>query len=340
MNPIEVFVDYFARLQGWLFEQWIQPLLFRTGLNHFSEQAFDGTELLLAGVLEISLLIIVLGTLERFFPAEQQKDRLSTRVDRFYTFLHRLGFFPLFAFAVLTPAFNALEGQMRLIGLSRINLEQSLAKLNDSAAWQGFLERPLVSFCIYLLILDFADYWIHRAQHRLEPWWQLHALHHSQRQMNFWSDNRNHLLDDLLRDALMAALAMILGASPSQYVGLVMVSRVLQSMQHANLKWRFGWFGERLLVSPSFHRLHHSIGIGHEGLRKGCNFAVLFPIWDVIFRTADFRPGFVATGIRDQLSGKTYGDRFWSQQALALKRMVLSLMTLLPFSKKRSPHAP
>jgi sterol desaturase/sphingolipid hydroxylase (fatty acid hydroxylase superfamily) len=132
---------------------------------------------------------------------------------------------------------------------------------------------------------------------------------------------------------------MVLGASPGQYVALVVVSRMLQSLQHANLKWRFGTVGERLLVSPSFHRLHHGIGIGHEGRHKGCNFAVLFPLWDVIFGTADFRPGFVATGIRDQLEGRNYGERFWSQQCLALQRMSVALQIFLRFSKKSSRHA-
>jgi sterol desaturase/sphingolipid hydroxylase (fatty acid hydroxylase superfamily) len=329
----------FSNLQAWLFEQWIQPTLFWLGLNHLSEQAFDATELLLAGALEIGFLVLVLGSLEHFFPVEEQNDQRSKRVDQIYTLLHRLGIFPLFAFAVLTPLVDALESRLRLMGVSRLNLEQTLSRLLESPAWHSFFEQPLVSFVLYLVILDFADYWIHRAQHGVEPWWQLHALHHSQRQMNYWSDNRNHLLDDLLRDALMAAIAMILGASPGQYVGLVLVSRVLQSLQHANLKWRFGALGERLLVSPSFHRLHHGLGIGHEGRSKGCNFAVLFPLWDVIFGTADFRPGFVPTGIRDQLEGKEYGQGFWSQQALALKRAVISLRLFLNFSKKSSKRA-
>jgi sterol desaturase/sphingolipid hydroxylase (fatty acid hydroxylase superfamily) len=339
MSLLDFFMAMFASVQGWLFEQWIQPVLFRLGLNHLSEQAFDATELLLAGAIEIGFLVAFLGTLERFFPAERQDDMPSKRLDRLYTLLHRLGLFPLFAFALLTPVVDALESHLRMSGVSRLNLEQALSGLSNSPYWQSFFDQPLVSFFLYLLILDFADYWIHRAQHRFEPWWQLHALHHSQRQMNFWSDNRNHLLDDLIRDALMAALAMILGASPGQYVGLVVVSRMLQSLQHANLKWRFGSLGERVLVSPSFHRLHHGMGIGHEGKSKGCNFAVLFPLWDVIFRTADFRPGFVPTGIRDQLDGKSYGDHFWSQQSLALKQMLCSLSNLLPFSKKSSRHA-
>jgi sterol desaturase/sphingolipid hydroxylase (fatty acid hydroxylase superfamily) len=91
------------------------------------------------------------------------------------------------------------------------------------------------------------------------------------------------------------------------------------------------WFGpvfERVLVSPRFHRLHHSIGAGHEskgrGTLGGHNFAVLFPIWDVLFRTGDFRLRYDPTGIRDQLAeegGRDYGSGFWSQQWLGLRRV-------------------
>ena len=62
-------------------------------------------------------------------------------------------------------------------------------------AWFGFLA--------YLLVFDFIDYWLHRAQHGASWWWGLHSLHHSQRQMTLWSDNRNHLLDDLIRDSVL-----------------------------------------------------------------------------------------------------------------------------------------
>jgi hypothetical protein len=111
--------------------------------------------------------------------------------------------------------------------------------------------------------------------------------------MTFWSDQRNHLLDDLLRDALLAMVAIAVGVAPGQFVALVIASRVLQSLQHANLRWRWPGGLERVLVSPSFHRLHHAMGIGHEGPARGVNFAVLFPVWDVLFRTADWRPGFI-----------------------------------------------
>ena len=310
---IHWFESWFAEAQRWLFESAVQPLVYSLGLMTYHEQAFDATEWFLLGVIEVLVLALVLGGLQRWFPVEPLNDRATVRTDIVYTLLHRLGIFPLILFAIFTPLLDALEGWLRMLGLSRMNLEQMLP---------GLAHQPMVSFLIYLVVLDFADYWLHRGQHRFHWWWQLHALHHSQRQMTFWSDNRNHLLDDLIRDVLFALLAMIIGVAPSQFVALLIASRVLQSVQHANLRWRFGAVGERLLVSPSFHRLHHGIGYGHEGRRHGCNFAVLLPIWDMVFGTADFRPGFVATGVRDQLQGRNYGTGFWSQQWLALRRMV------------------
>ena len=59
----------------------------------------------------------------------------------------------------------------------------------------------------YLLLFDLVDYALHRAQHHFDWWWQLHAVHHSQRQMTMWSDNRNHLLDDVIRDCIIVVVA-------------------------------------------------------------------------------------------------------------------------------------
>jgi sterol desaturase/sphingolipid hydroxylase (fatty acid hydroxylase superfamily) len=60
------------------------------------------------------------------------------------------------------------------------------------------LGQPVLTFVLYAIILDWADYWRHRLSHRFGWWWALHSLHHAQRQMTFWSDDRNHLLDDLI----------------------------------------------------------------------------------------------------------------------------------------------
>ncbi|HWS74410.1 MAG TPA: sterol desaturase family protein [Quisquiliibacterium sp.] len=305
--------DAISAAQGWLYETLVQPLLFASGLINFGDQAYDALEWMVIGAIEVAAMAAVLPILERRWAAEPLVDRAAVRTDVLYTLLHRLGAFPLIAFALLTPAFDALESALRLDGFARLEIDRW---------WPGVTDLPAVSFVIYLVLLDFVDYWMHRGQHRFAWWWALHAVHHSQRQMTFWSDNRNHVLDDLLRDAVLAVVAILVGVAPGQFIGLIVASRVLQSVQHGNLRWRWGGLGERLLVSPSYHRLHHAIGYGHDGPARGCNFAVLFPVWDLLFGTADFRPGFVPTGVRDQLEGRDYGRGFWSQQWLALRRLV------------------
>ncbi len=311
MTLFDSLVDAVRWLQLWVFEGLVQPLLFASGSMGLAEVAFDFTEAMVLGAIEVLVLALVLGGLERLAPVEPVTDRGAVRTDIFYTLLHRLGGFGLMVFWLLTPLFDALEAKLRLLGLSRMNIDQ---------IWPGITDRPLVSFLMYLVVLDIVDYWLHRGQHRLQWWWQLHAVHHSQRQMTFWSDQRNHLLDDLIRDATLAMVAIAVGVAPGQFVALVMASRVLESLQHANLRWRWPGALEKVLVSPSYHRLHHAIGFGHEGPARGVNFAVLFPIWDIVFRTADWRIGFVPTGIRDQLDGRDYGRGFWSQQWRAIER--------------------
>jgi sterol desaturase/sphingolipid hydroxylase (fatty acid hydroxylase superfamily) len=311
MFPLNAIADGVHALQQLIFEGLVQPLLFAMGWMRFAEELFDFTEWVVLGALEIAVLAVVLGWMERRWPAEPVTDRKAIRTDVLYTLLHRLGAFSLLVFALFTPLFDEMEGWLRLLGLSRLNVDQ---------IWPGVTDLPIASFLIYLVLFDFVDYWMHRGQHRIGWWWSLHAVHHSQRQMTFWSDQRNHLLDDLLRDAVLAIAGVALGVPPGQFVALVIASRVLQSLQHANLRLRWPGVTERLLVSPSFHRLHHAIGYGHEGPARGVNFAVLFPVWDIVFRTADWRPGFVPTGIRDQLEGRDYGRGFWSQQWLAIGR--------------------
>ena len=307
----------FDAVHTWLFEAAVQPLLFAAGASNWLEDAYPATEWFLLGLVQVVVLAAVLRPLEAWFPAERWSDRRGVGVDVIYTLLHRLGAFALFVFVLLRPLADAVAGRLRTLEITPLNLD---------ALWPGVTDVPVVAFVMYLLVLDLLDYGLHRAQHRLRWWWALHALHHAQRKMSFWTDDRNHLLDSLILDAVKAAVALAIGVEPAQFVGLIIASRVLQSLQHANLAWTYGPVGY-LLVSPVFHRVHHAIGIGHEGPYRGCNFAVLFPVWDVLFGSADFRRSVEPTGIRDQLvgpagQGRDYGDGFWRQQWLGLRRMV------------------
>jgi sterol desaturase/sphingolipid hydroxylase (fatty acid hydroxylase superfamily) len=310
MNWIE---SIFSAAQQWLFETLVSPLMFALGLGNLMEDGYDATGWLLVGLLQIVVMLLVIVPLQRWRPVEPVRDRAAIRTDILYTLIHRLGLFRLALFFGVDPLFDELFGALSVAGIGSFHLDQ---------VWPGVTDIGWVSLLLYLVAFDFADYWIHRGQHGLRWWWSLHALHHSQRQMTVWSDNRNHLLDDLLRDSLLVLLAHAIGVAPGQFVAIVALTQLSESLQHANLRLWFGSLGERLWISPRFHRLHHAVGLGHEGPRQGHNFGVMLPWWDMMFGTANFELRFDPTGIRDQVEkGRDYGQGFCSQQWLGLKRL-------------------
>jgi len=320
---IDTLTDWFQLGQQLLFEHAIEPAAWWLGLGSLLEDAFDATGWLLVGLLQLVVMATLLRALERWRPVEPVTDRHAVRVDMLYTAIHKLGLVQLAMFFAIEPAWDWLSGQLRLVGVDTFQLD---------ALWPGVTDIPLVSFLLYLVVLDLAGYWLHRAQHHFEWWWALHSLHHSQRQMTLWSDDRNHLLDDVLLGTALALLARVIGVAPGQFISLVALSQLMQSLQHVNARIWFGAALERVVVSPRFHRLHHAIGFGHEargrGTLGGHNFGVLFSFWDLLFGTACIRAGYEATGIRDQLAaegGRDYGRGFVAQQWLGLKRLGTAL---------------
>ncbi|MBS1236625.1 MAG: hypothetical protein H6R46_1420 [Proteobacteria bacterium] len=313
---LDTLSNLFTTVHAWLFETLVQPALYQLGFMTYAEQAFSALEVSLYGVLEIGLMLLLLRPLEWWRPVERWPDRRAVRVDVLYTVLHNLGIVPLAVFLLLQPLEQAIDGTLRLNGVIPPSLEELVPWL---------AAHPLASFFAYLAILDFAEYWRHRLQHRFHWWWALHALHHSQRQLSLWADQRNHLLDNVLSDLWLVVVALLVGVPPGQFLGIVVLMRLIESLSHTNVRLSFGWLGDRLLVSPHFHRQHHGIGVGHEGRAMGCNFAPLFPLWDLLFGTARLAPDYPATGIRDQLDGVDYGKGFIRQQVLGIKRLTRAL---------------
>lgn len=319
---IDWIANAFDSLQLALYESVVQPVVFALGFGNLLEDAFDATGWLMWGVIQVAVILLGIGLLERRWPVEPVTDHAAVRTDVIYTLIHRLGLVRLVMFFSIEPLWDGIASELRLAGLPTWQLD---------GLWPGVTDIAWVSLLLYLVVFDFVGYWLHRAQHQFNWWWALHSLHHSQRQMTMWSDNRNHLLDDILIATAFALLARLIGVEPGQFVAITVITQLLESLQHANTRVAFGAVGERLLISPRFHRLHHSIGIGHESAGRGTlgghNFGVLLPVWDLLFRTHNFDARFDATGVRDQLpeeGARDYGAGFWRQQWLGLTRLATS----------------
>jgi sterol desaturase/sphingolipid hydroxylase (fatty acid hydroxylase superfamily) len=266
------------QIQGTIFETAIEPALFHLGLMDWSEDIFDGVEFALYGALAVALAYILFRPLELLRPVETWGERSAVRTDIVYTLVHRVGVVPAILFVVLAPIGVMIDSYARFKGYIPPAIEQLVTPL---------LNHPFATFLVYMVVLDFGEYWRHRLQHRLRWWWALHSLHHDQRQMTLWSDDRNHILDDVLALVWSGTLAMLIDVPPGEYPLVLIGFRLIESLSHTNVRLNFGRFGSAALVGPHYHRVHHSIehAAAPFNRSRGCNFAVILPIWDVIFGT-------------------------------------------------------
>ena len=295
-NPLSAAIaSAYASVQEFLFTYVAGPILYQFDLMSMAEDVFDGIDWFLFGCIQIFLIAVILRVWERFSPAEmQERFAKNSKADIFYTLFHRLGIFHGLIFITLSGFFFQIDSVLHDFRFGRLNVE---------SWWPSVTSIPLVSFCIYFILLDFVEYLYHRSSHVFNWWWKLHALHHSQTVMTAWSDDRNHIVDDIMHAFVFSFFALLFGVSPAQFIVLVVLSQLIQSWQHANLKIDLGPF-KYVLISPMYHRLHHAVGYGHEakgkpGVLGGCNFGVLFPWWDMIFNTAIFSKEIHPTGVRD-----------------------------------------
>jgi len=141
-------------------------------------------------------------------------------------------------------------------------------------------EQPLwLQVLEMLIIADFIGYWIHRLFHG-ERLWKVHAVHHSPTQLDWLSAYRMHPFNDAVARIAQVMPQLLLGFSPKVLIPYVPFIVLYVVFLHSNVRCPFGWF-RFVLVSPAYHRWHHTSD--EEGL--DCNFATMFPIWDIAFGT-------------------------------------------------------
>ena len=136
-----------------------------------------------------------------------------------------------------------------------------------------------VTLPLIVLIYDFANYWNHRLMH-MDWLWPVHAIHHSETEMNGMTTYRVHFLESLVMNLSYVLLLSWLGL-PKEALGIGVLFLSLHNVYtHMDLDWDHGPF-RYLLASPRFHRWHHAdVPEAH-----GKNLSNIFPFYDVLFGT-------------------------------------------------------
>ena len=168
-----------------------------------------------------------------------------------------------------------------------------------AVSWKGPLASA-IGASAFAFILDFFNYWTHRAQHRVPFLWRFHAVHHSIRDLSAMNAYQ-HWTEQVWRFPLVTIGITLCFPAGMRNEGLVAALCLISGYYvHAQTRLHFGPL-RRVFVDNRVHRIHHST----ESCHYDKNFGVFTTIWDQLFGTAAFpEPGeWPATGVSDQLEG-------------------------------------
>jgi alkylglycerol monooxygenase len=142
-----------------------------------------------------------------------------------------------------------------------------------------FREGSPWPWVVGLIAIDFFYYWWHRLSHVVNVLWAVHAVHHQSEDFNFAVALRQPAFEALSIIPFHLPLAL-LGVEPWIYAACYAIDLIYQFWVHTEFPGRLGPL-ERVLNTPSSHRVHH--GINPKYLDR--NYGGILIVWDRIFGT-------------------------------------------------------
>lgn len=158
-------------------------------------------------------------------------------------------------------------------------LKPSLAA--DLPSWP--IANAMLGLAAGFLLLDLLRYAVHRCMHAVPTFWRFHALHHSDPDVDVTTSLRHHPIEYVGASAVywLAVLVLDIPAVVVLSYGLAVFAS--EAIQHGNIRlparverWLHG-----MLVTPDFHRTHHSASLD----AANSNYGAVLSIWDRLFGT-------------------------------------------------------
>ncbi len=226
-------------------------------------------ETVLRGVV-FALVLVVFTVAEALLP------RRSRRIPRRRRWPANLGLALLGTIAIRLLGPLVAVGVAAHVEAARFGLLQWLAL----PAWLALL--------LAILALDLVIYAQHVAFHRVPVLWRIHRMHHSDLELDATSGVRFHPFEYALSMLVKSAAVVLLGIAPAAVVAFEILLNATAIFNHANLRLAPGldrWL-RRLVVTPDFHIVHHSVRPDEHNRNFGFNLSW----WDHLFGTYRARP--------------------------------------------------
>ena len=142
------------------------------------------------------------------------------------------------------------------------------------------LESSIALYGIAFICIDFASYWVHRLNHKINIFWNQHVIHHSSEEFNLACALRQSISNLIGFGAIFLIPAALLGVPTKVIMILTPLHLFAQFWYHTQHIGKLG-FLEYIIVTPSQHRVHHAI----NPIYIDKNLAAIFCVWDRLFGT-------------------------------------------------------
>ena len=142
----------------------------------------------------------------------------------------------------------------------------------------------IIEVFIAILLLDFFGAFLsHYIEHRFNPLWMIHLVHHSDHKVDITTATRHHPLESLIRFSFTLLGVIIVGA-PIGYIMLYQsLSLISTQFTHANIKLpkKVDKLISYIIVTPDMHKIHHHYRLPYTD----ANYGNIFSIWYRVFGT-------------------------------------------------------
>ena len=142
------------------------------------------------------------------------------------------------------------------------------------------IEATWTIYILAFITIDFQGYWSHRWNHHINIFWNRHIIHHSSEYFNLACALRQSISSIFSLFTFLLLPAAIIGIPQSVIAILAPLHLFAQFWYHTTYIDKMG-FLEKIIVTPSHHRVHHAIN--PEYLDK--NLSQIFIYWDKLFGT-------------------------------------------------------
>lgn len=155
----------------------------------------------------------------------------------------------------------------------------NFALFDIQRSWFNGSASGIALWILAAVLWDFCYYWNHRLGHEISVLWAAHAVHHQSEEYNLSTALRQTSCGFLFSWIFYVPL-FVIGFPADVLITVAAVNLIYQFWVHTQQIRRLGVL-DRILVTPSNHRVHHAQN--ERYIDK--NYGGIFVLWDRVFGT-------------------------------------------------------